>query len=150
MSKSFQNDDMFQQLRDGFSEFGKKVSGFMDDVFSDNSGGGDLRVPADIYLAPGEYVIQLELPGVQKGDVSIQIHDGILLIKGDKPRPEGAGGFTYERQERRFGSFHRAFPLPVSVEMEGIKAKYDSGLLTIRFPRQAGQEDERSSEINIE
>lgn len=149
MNKAFQNDDMFQQLRDGFSEFGKKVSGFMDDVFS-GEGGGDLRVATDIYLAPGAYVIQMELPGLQKGDVQIQIHDGILLVKGEKPRPEGSQDFTYERQERRFGSFHRAFPLPVSVELEGIKAKFDHGLLTIRFPRQAGQEDERSSAINID
>ncbi|RMG70715.1 MAG: Hsp20/alpha crystallin family protein [Bacteroidetes bacterium] len=148
MSNSSQSDDMFQQLRDGFSELGKKVSGFMDDVFSGE--GGDLRVATDIYLAPGEYIIQMELPGVQKGDVSIQIHDGILLVKGAKHRPEGAETFPYERQERRFGQFQRSFPLPVSVEMEGIKAKYDAGLLTIRFPRHADQEDDRSSEIHID
>jgi HSP20 family protein len=65
------------------------------------------------------------------------VHDGVLTIQGDKhPHPDAAG-FDYEKQERRFGGFIRTFALPLNIQLDNIKAKYESGLLTIRFPKVA-------------
>lgn len=146
------NDDLFQSLRNGFSDFGKKMSNFVDDVLSSETLSSELKVRADVFSAGGFYVIELELPGVQKEAVSLQVHDGILTVRGEKTLPEFSNEAGYYKQERRFGSFMRSFSLPLDVELENIKAKYDSGVLTVRFPqpqpKQQPPADE--SEINID
>lgn len=145
------NDDLFQSLRDGFSDFGKKMSNFVDDVLSSETLSSELKVRADVYAKGGFYVIEIELPGVQKEAVSLQVHDGILTVRGEKAPPAQEDVAGYFKQERRFGSFMRSFSLPLDVELENIKAKYDSGILTVRFPQpeqKAPEED--NGEINID
>lgn len=143
-------EDFFQSFKEGFSELQKKVGGFMDDVFSGEGSGAELRVRTDVYLTRDQYVIELEIPGVKKEDVSIQIHDGILNVKGTKFPVQGSENNVYEKQERQYGSFLKSFTLPVSAVIEEVKAKYEMGLLYIRFPRNTGEETEDSSKINIE
>ena len=106
----------------------------MDDMFSGEGEGNQLKVRTDIYYTDAHYVIELELPGMQKEEVSIQIHEGELIVKGQKLAAAEAATYRYERKDRRFGPFLLRFPLPLNVEMENIKAKYESGLLRILFP----------------
>ncbi|MEZ4830026.1 MAG: Hsp20/alpha crystallin family protein [Bacteroidia bacterium] len=148
MMNENRSDDFFQSFKEGFSEFQKKVGGFMDEVFSGE--GTELKVRTDVYLTRDQYVIELEIPGVKKEDVSIQIHDGILNVKGTKYPVEGAEKYVYEKQERLYGSFLKSFTLPVSAVIEEVKAKYEMGLLYIRFPRNTGEEAEDDTNINIE
>ncbi|MDX2248961.1 MAG: Hsp20/alpha crystallin family protein [Bacteroidia bacterium] len=150
MNNEYKPEDFFQSFKEGFSELQKKVGGFMDDVFSGEGSGSELRVRSDVYLTRDQYVIELEIPGVKKEDVSIQIHDGILNVKGTKFPVENAENFVYIKQERQYGSFLKSFTLPVSVVMEEVKAKYETGLLIIRFPRNVEGDTEDSSKINIE
>ena len=148
MSNENRSDDIFQNLRDSLSDFGKKVGNFMDETFSSEGQAGELRVRTDVYQTKDSYVIELELPGMRKEEVSIQIHDGILNVKGEKKVPEGSQNHAYEKQERQFGYFLRSFPLPVSAMVDKVKAKYESGVLAIRFPRNAEAEEETGN-INI-
>ena len=148
MSNENRSDDIFQNLRDSISDFGKKVGNFMDDALSSDMSGGELKVRTDVYSTKDSFVIELEVPGIKKEEVSIQIHDGVLNVKGEKKVPEGREENVFEKQERRFGFFLRSFPLPVSAVIEKVKAKYESGILTIRFPRNAEAED--AGDINIE
>ena len=150
MSNENKSEDFFQSFKEGFSEIQKKVGGFVDEVFSGDMSGAELRIRSDVYNTNNEYIIELEIPGVKKEDVSIQIYDGILNVKGTKFTPEGSQEFVYEKQERRFGAFLKAFTLPVSVKMEEVKAKYETGLLIIRFPRNVDKEDEGTESINID
>lgn len=158
MSQNNNPDDIFQSFRDGLSEFGKRVGSFVDDVMSGENlrSEGDVKIRSDIYQSGNFYVIELELPGMSKAEVSIQIHDSVLQVKGNKKAGEGAESARYERQERQFGPFLKTFTLPVDVELENIKAKYESGVLTVRFPRPNpvtqnpyDQEDDGTS-INID
>jgi len=137
MSQQNNPEDLFKNFKDGLSEFGKKVGSFVEDVMSGENlqGEGDVRIRTDIYQSGDEYVIELELPGMSKKEVSIQIHDGVLQVKGVKKPVEGAQDFDYERRERQFGPFLKTFTLPGDVELENIRAKYEAGVLTIRFPR---------------
>ena len=149
MSNENSSDDIFQNLRDSISDFGKKVGNFMDDALSgDGTGDGELKVRTDVYTTKDSFVIELELPGVKKEEVSIQIHDGVLNVKGEKKVPEGREENVFEKKERRFGFFLRSFPLPVSAVIEKVKAKYESGILTIRFPLNIEVED--TGDINID
>lgn len=149
MSQENKSEDVFQNLKDGFSEFGKKVGTLMDEVFSGEGAEGEFKIRADVYQTKDQYVIELELPSVKKEEVSIQVHEGELIVKGEKKAVEGASGFTYYRQERSYGSFFRSFALPLNAELDNIKAKYEAGVLTIRFPRVPFPE-EGTSNIDIE
>jgi HSP20 family protein len=160
MSNRSNSDDLFENLRQGLSDFGKKVGNFVDDVMaSETLSGSDVKIRTDIYQDGDFYVIELELPGMTKKEVSIQIHEGVLQVKGFKRANEEAHSYSYSRQERQFGSFLKSFDLPSDVELENIKASYESGVLSIRFPRPQPQnfsdpfdteEEDDGTSINID
>lgn len=150
MSTDKPTDDFFQNFRDGIEGFGKRVSSFVDEVMSGEGTGAELKVRTDVYQTADQYVVEVEIPGVQKENVRIQVQDSVLHIRGQKRPPEGAAEFVYDRRERRFGTFVKAIQLPAEVELENIKAKYESGLLLIRFPRQAPPQASADSSINID
>ncbi|MEM7367980.1 MAG: Hsp20/alpha crystallin family protein [Bacteroidota bacterium] len=150
MSNENRPDDMFQNLKDGFSDFGKKVSSFMDDVLGSEGSGSEVQVRSDVYTEKGLYTIELELPGVNKQDVNIQIHEGVLSVKGQKEFPTGVENRNYDKKERQFGSFFRTFNLPLDVELDNIKAKYESGVLTIKLNRPHAANSEDESDVTIE
>ncbi|MEM7656595.1 MAG: Hsp20/alpha crystallin family protein [Bacteroidota bacterium] len=150
MSNDSKPDEVFRNIRDGFSEFGKKVSTFFDDTFSAEEGDGGIKSRSDVYSYQGEYLVELELPGVKKEDVQIQIYEGTLTIKGTKYPPEYASEAKYDRQNRSYGSFLRTFELPVDVELEKVKAKFDAGVLTVRLQRPSAAPAEDGKAVDIE
>ncbi|MEO0895001.1 MAG: Hsp20/alpha crystallin family protein [Bacteroidota bacterium] len=137
MSQENNAEDIFQSIKDGLQSFGKTVGDFVEEVIQGDGikSSGDVRVRTDIYQSGDFFVIELELPGMSKKEVSIQIYDGTLQVKGTKKAVEGSESFVYQNSERQFGPFLKTFELPTDVELENIKAKYEAGVLTIRFPR---------------
>lgn len=147
MSNEQPSEDMFENLKDGFSSLGKKVTDFVDDVMGSETLQRGFSVRGDIYQHEDQYVIELELPGVPKEDVDLKIYEGVLIVRGTKKLPEHAEAHAYEKRERRFGEFRRDIQLPAEAELENIKAKFENGLLRIRFPRKVA---DVSEEINID
>jgi HSP20 family protein len=108
-------------------------------------------VATDVYETGTHYVIEVELPGVQKGDVKISAQDELLTVKGEKNKSEDTGRSTYHARGRRYGTFIRSFELPEGLEMENIKAQFTDGVLSIKFPKQNPvSEDEEQTTIDIE
>lgn len=154
MTNENKADDIFRNLKEGFGDFGQKVNKMVDDLFSgeDGSGGGEVRIRVDVYEAKDQFVLELELPGVSKDAVNVHINDGILSIKGEKKPATVGGKASYLLRERRMGSFLRNFTLPDYVDITQIKAKYESGLLTIRLPiiREEEEDDDQATDIIID
>ena len=78
MTSMSNQDDLLKNLQDGISDFGKRVGSFMDEVlssetFSGTSGSGEVRVAHDAYQLGDEYIVELELPGLQKQEIQVQI-----------------------------------------------------------------------------
>ncbi|MEL6625414.1 MAG: Hsp20/alpha crystallin family protein [Bacteroidota bacterium] len=156
---SNQNDDLFKNLQDGISDFGKRVGSFVDDVLNSenlsNAFSDDLRVPHDAYQEGDEFIVEIELPGMQKEAIQVQIHEDELIVKGEKqPTPTERPG-EVQKRERQYGSFLKTVVLPDDVEKEKSKAAYKMGVLTIRFPRPQAtppapetEDDGTSVEIN--
>lgn len=151
MSKENKADDIFRNLKEGFGDFGQKVNKMVDDLFAGDIGAdsGEVRIRVDVYETRDQLVIELELPGVSKEAVSVHINDGILSIKGEKKPTADAEKVSYITRERRAGSFLRNFPLPDYVEVGQIKAKYESGLLTVRLPIIREEEEETDNLTDI-
>ncbi len=118
-------------------------------------GAWDTAAPAGIWIpavnveeAADELLLTAELPGMREEDINVDIESNILTIRGEKreTRDDADEGHRYHVQERRHGSFHRAFTLPWSVEADAIRADFDSGVLTIRLPK-APEAKSRAIEI---
>jgi HSP20 family protein len=78
----------------------------------------------------------VDLPGVPKDNVKIDVHEGALVIQGERreERTEGGEERGFRRSERRYGSFYREIPLPEYVDTEKAEARMQEGVLNITFP----------------
>lgn len=90
--------------------------------------------PVDLCEEPDRYVVTVEVAGLSRDDIQIQIHDGKLTLKGERP-PHDLESVRFERVERGHGRFTRSFLLPHAVDPSAITADLESGVLTIDIPK---------------
>ena len=92
----------------------------------------------DIRDAGDKFVLEAELPGFDKGDIKLDVKDGILTITAEhseNQEQKDAKG-AYIRRERRYGSFARTFDVS-GINESGITAAYNNGILEVTLPKQA-------------
>jgi len=89
----------------------------------------------DLYENKDNFVVKAELPGMKKEDIEISLHEGALLISGERKREEKAKEGEVYREERFYGKFHRSFALPKPVAADQVKAAYKDGVLTVTLPK---------------
>lgn len=107
----------------------------------------DWHPAADVFETEREYVIALDLPGIQREALNVGLDDNQLVISGERaPMPEGV---QQRRAERPAGRFVRSFILPQVVDREGITADYKDGVLHLRLPKRSEQQSRRV-EIKIQ
>lgn len=101
----------------------------------------------DMNETDAEYIIALDLPGVDKDKVEITIENGYLSISGERQteKQTESDDQSFYRMERSFGAFERAFPLPGPIHEDQIQAKYADGVLTIRLPKRDEEKDTSTS-----
>lgn len=93
-------------------------------------------VPAvDISENEKELRIHAELPGIDKKDVSINVEDSVLTIRGKREFKQEQKKENYYRLERSYGVFARSFSLPNSVDVEKIQASMKDGVLELSIPK---------------
>lgn len=101
---------------------------------------------ADITEHDNEFVVKVELPGINKEDVKITLESNILTIRGDKKQEKNVKDENYHRVERMYDSFQRSFTLPRSVRSEKIDAVYKDGILTVTLPK---AEEAKAKQIEV-
>jgi HSP20 family protein len=99
------------------------------------SGLGTWTPPVDIYETDDGLVIKAELPGVSKDDVSIDVHQNTLILRGQRQPDAGVPQDRYHRVERTYGPFQRSFVLPTMVDQEKVQATYHDGILELHLPK---------------
>ncbi len=100
------------------------------------SGAGFVWMPlADIIETPQALVARIELPGVAPDQVLVEVVDGALLVRGERPADCEEGETAYHLLVRAHGSFARRFPLPEDADGSSISAVLREGLLTITVPK---------------
>lgn len=100
----------------------------------------------DVVEGGSDYTVRVELPGVDKKDVAITVHNDVLTIRGEKKREEEKKDKNYHRIERSYGIFQRSFTLPSSVKSEKIEATFESGVLSVMLPK---AEEAKPKEIEV-
>lgn len=138
------------RMHDGFMDYD-----FFDEALQDlfpvlrgqsrHSGYGYMRT--DIKESDKDYTMEVELPGLDKKDISIDIKDGYLNICASKSEKENDRKENYIRRERSF-SCRRSYYVG-DIRKEDIKARYDNGILSISIPKEQPAL-ESGHRINIE
>ncbi len=94
-----------------------------------------LRPSLDISETQKAYKIRVEVPGIERGDVSIAIEEDALVIRGEKKRESETSEEHYHSVERSYGAFERVLALPADADPEQIDARFRHGVLTVTIPR---------------
>ena len=89
----------------------------------------------DILEEDGRFVITAEVPGIDKDDIKVNLENGNLTISGERTFENEERMDDYHRVERSYGSFHRHFHLPKTLERDKVEATMADGILTITLPK---------------
>lgn len=90
---------------------------------------------ADVTVSESDLVLTLDVPGVSADDLSIELLDGHLVVRGARRRPEVAEDATWVHVERGFGEFERQIKVPDGVDPDRIMASVDNGVLSLIVPK---------------
>ncbi|MBU0926365.1 MAG: Hsp20/alpha crystallin family protein [Spirochaetes bacterium] len=90
----------------------------------------------DIREEKERYVLEAELPGFAEKDVDIKVNDRILTVSSSKDEAKNVGGEgVWLIRERGVRTFRRSFSMPRDVDLDGIKASFKDGLLSVVLPK---------------
>jgi len=132
--------DDFFGLEQFFHEF------FRDPFFSRLSSFAS-PIRADVRETEHEYIVEAEIPGVRKEDISIEISDDVLTLGVDTRREVNEESEGYIYRERSTGSFKRSFHVQ-GIRNDDVKASYKDGILTIVLPKDEKTKGARRIQID--
>jgi HSP20 family protein len=109
---------------------------------------GSWTPAVDIFETDGhDLVLRAELPGMTREDIEVTVENNTLVLKGTKKFDSEVKDENYRRIERSYGSFHRSFTLPNTVDAAKVSADYKNGVLTVKLPF---REEAKPRTINVE
>jgi HSP20 family protein len=91
-----------------------------------------LAPAADVYETDDEFVVELEVPGYEEKELSIEVSDHMLAIKGSRTKAKEEEHKQFALHERLERAFERRFILPSEADTEHLKAVFDEGVLEVR------------------
>lgn len=95
----------------------------------------DWAPAVDIKETPEAFLIEAELPGLNKDDVKVTVHDGVLSVQGERRKVDETSDEKQHRVERLYGSFLRRFTLPDNVDESSIQARFNDGVLSLSLKK---------------
>lgn len=132
-----------------------RINRIFEDSFSRAAGSEDemssygWRPSVDIYEDAAGIVIKADLPGVEREEVSVEVKDNLLTLKGKRKQDADSADECYFCQERNFGQFQRTFTLQYNIDPEKIKASFKNGVLKVSVP-EPEEEQPRKIRVNID
>ena len=121
-----------------------------DDFFTTDSQGTSSIMKTDIVEKDGNYELSIEMPGVKKEDIQMELKDGYLNVTASHNTNTEDKEGRIIRQERVSGSYSRSFYVGNNVRTEDVKASFDNGELIVTVPKEAPKKIEENKFIPIE
>ena len=106
----------------------------------------DWTPASDIYETGAEFIIAIDLPGIERGALEVSVDENRLTVRGERAPDDGGGGKRRGGQGRGrpFGRFLSRFgPLPPTIDQSNITADYKDGVLSLRLPKRGEQKSGR-------
>ncbi len=136
-------EDLFDEFKSPFDDLFKKM---------------ELRpefknvMSTDIVEKDGGLEMIVDLPGVKKEDIKVDLNKGYLVITASSnvEKEEKDETRNYLRKERSSGNYRRSFFVGDELKEEDVKAKFENGTLTIKLPKKEQKKFEEKKTINIE
>lgn len=135
------------------AELQNRINRLFDDSFGPSRDQADemnvcaWRPATDIYETETGVILAVELPGVGKENVAVEVKDNILTVKGERFARTDIKPEAVYRQERCYGTFQRSFTLHHNIQPNLIKATFKDGMLEIEIPR---PEEEEPKQVSVE
>ena len=144
-----------QEDADPFRDFQRQMNRLFDDFFGDyplaERGLEPEWAPAafsprvDVSETDTEVKVSAELPGMDEKDISVELQDDVLTLRGEKKTEQEEKGKNWSRREQSWGSFHRAIELPAGVDAGKATAKFKKGVLTFTAPKRPEEQVRRKT-----
>ncbi len=140
---------------DPFRNFQRQMNRLFDEFFGEaplaERGGEPAWAPAaftprvDISETDAEVKVSAELPGMDEKDISVELQDDMLVLRGEKKSEQEEKGKNWFRREQSYGSFHRIIELPAGVDAGKAKAQFKKGVLTFTAPKRPEEHARRKT-----
>lgn len=116
---------------------------FFDDDFFNRKEKNMMK--SDIKETKDKYIVETDLPGFEKENISVILNDGYLEIKAKKDNKTESNEEKFIRKERFYGECSRKFYVGDEIKQEDINAKFDNGILVVEVPKK--ELEDKSKEI---
>ncbi len=128
-----------QEFRKGFETF----NSFLDNFIEKRAALPAVDFVPTVNTREGEhaYHVELDLPGVKKEDIEVDVKDNVVTISGERKTSSEVQEDDYYRVESSYGKFERSFSLPDNVDVENIHAESADGVLEVIIPKMEKVED---------
>jgi HSP20 family protein len=102
----------------------------------------------EVFERDNNLVVRVDLPGLSKDDIKVEMTDQGLVIQGERKREHEEKGEGWYRSERSYGQFYRLIPVPEGVNADQAQAHFENGVLEISAPIPESQRRRRSIPIS--
>lgn len=117
------------------SDFDRFLENFFPNTGHSNGNTTPWRPRVELAETESTFMVTVDLPGIAKEDVTINFENDVLTVSGERTQTRDSENTTYYRSERFYGSFSRSFSFPKGVDVNGIQANFENGVLTITVPK---------------
>ena len=138
---------------DPFRDFQRQMNRLFDDFFGDfplaerDKGAawapGAFVPRVDVSETEDQIKVSAELPGMDDKDITVELQDDVLTIRGEKKSEHDDKGRNWFHREQSWGAFQRSIALPAGVEADQAKAQFKKGVLTFTAPKRAEEQAQR-------
>lgn len=131
----------------------RQMNTLFDSFFDENAiegwgGFDDLTPRMDVMETEKDIRITAEIPGMNEKDISVDLDQNVLTIRGEKKREHEEKESDYYHVERSYGTFQRSLRLPQNVDEDAISANYKNGVLNLVIPK--NEKEKSSKKITIQ
>jgi HSP20 family protein len=139
---------------DPFLSLHREMNRLFDDILRGSSmgssqgmAGGMIAPHVNVSETDNEFRVTAELPGVTEDDIQVDVHDNMLMIRGEKKLEHKDEKENFHFIERSYGTFQRNLQLPFAVDPDQVKADFENGVLTVTIPKNAQQQRARRIQV---
>ncbi|MFC2150253.1 Hsp20/alpha crystallin family protein [Calditrichota bacterium] len=132
----------------GLSRLQRQMGEMFEQMADTDDGATSIMLTPRVEIAEKKdsYQISVELPGIDKQDVHVEVENNVLSISGEKHSGIEEQDQNFHLRERIYGKFSRSFDLPTRIEADKIEAKYSNGVLNLVIPK---SEEAKPKQIEV-